>query len=152
MKPPRMIVVDELAMFMNVGWPGEEWYLSDHAEYLWEETFEDGGANGLYRPRTPGTLVNLNDFEARLRWQGRSPDPTRGAGQKLSELFLRWQRKQTSAIVSAYVPREQEATIRNWLQAAGCMLLNDESPTCAGGGAWLSSPSERLEVVDERTA
>ena len=118
-----IIAVDELAAFMNNGWPGADWYLSDHTEYLWETTFTSGPGCELYRPQRPGALVNLYDFEATVRWQGNGRDPTRGAGKKLSELFLRWQRTRSEAVVIAYVPREKLPTVSAMLTGEGCLLL-----------------------------
>ena len=117
------IVVDELADFMNVGWPGEDWHLADCADYLWETTFEPSQGRELYKPITPGTMVNLYDYEARVLWQGPGADPTRGRGHALSELFLQWRRKRTDVVVVAYVPPNKVGDITASLENAGCMLL-----------------------------
>jgi hypothetical protein len=122
-----MIVVDELAAFMNVGWPGEDWYLTDHAEYLWETTFLTREGSEAYQPRRHGTMINLYDFEARIRWQGFGTDPTRGRGRRLSELFLRWRRTREEALLVAYVPREKLPEVLACLESAGCLLVEDDS-------------------------
>ena len=64
------IAVDELALFMNEGWPGEDWYLDECDEYLWGCAFTEGAGKELYKPCRPGTMVNLYDFDAVVRWQG----------------------------------------------------------------------------------
>ncbi|MCS7049181.1 MAG: hypothetical protein NZ483_07795 [Verrucomicrobiae bacterium] len=125
MKPTRMIPVELLAAFMNTGWPGDNWYLTDHAEFLWEQTFTVGDGAELYRPRRPGTMINLYDFEGRLRWQGHGRDPTRGAGMSLVALFERWYRQQHDAVVVAWVPREKLPAITHSLTEAGCLLLSE---------------------------
>ena len=127
-KQVQMIVVDELAAFMNLGWPGEDWYLAEHAEFLWENTFTSGESGELYRPRRPGTLINLYDFEARVCWQGVGRDPTHGAGYRLSDLFLRWQRRSRNVVVVAYVPRDQVELVTAQLEEAGCLLAGSEPP------------------------
>jgi hypothetical protein len=119
-----MITVDELAMFMNVGWPGEDWYLSDHAEYLWEKTFTSGSVGEIYRPCHSGTFIHLHAFEARIRWQGIGRDPTHGAGYRLSELFMSWRRQLQDVVIVAYVPRAQVERVTIQLQEAGCLLAN----------------------------
>jgi len=124
MDKQRTIPVDELADFMNVGWPGEDWYLDDHHESLWDSTFTTGENGALYRPAQPGALVNLSDFEARVRWQGLGSDPTCGRGFKLTELFLRWQRKRRDAVVVAYVPQEKFAEVAVLLKRAGCLVIH----------------------------
>ncbi|MGA2222151.1 MAG: hypothetical protein ABSH21_10360 [Verrucomicrobiia bacterium] len=117
------IIVDELAVFMNAGWPGEDWYLADCADYLWETTFEPGLVRELYKPVKPGTMINLYDYEARVLWQGCGADPTLGRGHTLSKLFLDWRRRQTDVVVVAYVPPDKARDIRASLEDAGCMLL-----------------------------
>ena len=126
MTETRMILVDELATFMNDGWPGVDWYLSEHAEYLWETTFTTGKGRELYRACRPGTMVNLYDFEATLRWQGTRRDPTKGNGQKLSVLFLDWQRTRSEAVVVAYVPRAKLSDVSALLTGAGCLLVTTD--------------------------
>ncbi|HUI07557.1 MAG TPA: hypothetical protein VL486_11200 [Verrucomicrobiae bacterium] len=123
MAKKHMIAVDELATFMNIGWPGEDWYLADHAELLWETAFATGNGDGAYRAQRPGTMIDLDDFEARVRWQGTGRDPTGGRGHKLSELFLRWQRTREEAVLVAYVPREKLTEIAAALELAGCLLV-----------------------------
>jgi hypothetical protein len=118
-----MIPVDELAAFMNQGWPGPDWYLSDHAEYLWETTFTEGRGAELYRPRRPGTLINLFDYEAQVRWQGNGWDPTNRQGNKLSTLLLRWQRTRTDAMIVAYVPRGKMSVVTTSVKNAGGLLV-----------------------------
>lgn len=151
-KLSQMIVVDELATFMNVGWPGEDWYLNQHAEYLWEQTFTAGDWHTLYQPRQPGTLINLYDFEARVRWQGGGTDPTGGVGYKLSELFLSWQRKQTSVAVLVYVPRGQVETIKAWLTQAGYLLSENISPNRDAIATRLRPRAHRMLAIEERIA
>jgi len=123
-----MIVVDELARFMNVAWPGGDWYLAEHAEFLWEQTFTDGGPGEIYRPLHPGTPINLDDFDGRVCWQGAGRDPTRGAGHRLSELFWRWRQQLDSVAVVAFVPCEQLETVRAQLEAAGCLVTTAGEP------------------------
>ena len=115
-----LIPVDELAAFMNEGWPGVDWYLSDHAEYRWTTTFTEGPRAELYRPKQLGQLINLFDFEARVCWQGTTgKDPTNGRGYKLSVLFQRWQRTRTDVLIVAYVPREKRSAITVSLENEG---------------------------------
>lgn len=125
MKQTHLVAVDELATFMNTGWPGSDWYLTEHAEYLWERTFVVGGANDLYRPVTRGALVDLSEYEARVCWQGVRADPTKGQGHWLSELFLQWRRKRHAAVVVAYVSPSRVQEIENLLEEAVCMVLTN---------------------------
>jgi len=125
-----MIPVDELAAFMNEGWPGVDWYLSDQAEYLWEITFTEGPRLELYRPRQPGQLINLFDFDGRVAWQGTAGmDPTKGRGYQLSVLFQRWQRTRTDAVIVAYVPREKLATTTASLENDGVIVVYPPPPS-----------------------
>ena len=124
MDPHTMVLVDELAAFMNEGWPGEDWYLTDHAEFLWEQTFTMGVGKILYRPRSPGQLLAMAELEATVRWQGSTPDPTQGRGYKLSTLFRRWQRVRHEAFVFACMPPEKLAVVTDWLEEAGCLIVN----------------------------
>ena len=125
------IPVDELAAFMNVAWPGEDWYLDEHPEYLWETTFISGEKGALYQARRPGTLVNLADYEGRVRWQGFGPDPTKGRGFKLTDLFLRWQRTRRDAMLVVYVPRDKLTVVSASLEEAGCLLVHGDAPVAA---------------------
>lgn len=127
MENQRMIVVDELAQFMNEGWPGPDWYLTGHAEYLWETTFTEGWGAELYRARRPGTMINLADYDGFLRWQGSGRDPSNGRGYRLSTLFWRWQRTRTEATVVACVPRERLREVLMLLNDAGCLILNEHA-------------------------
>jgi hypothetical protein len=117
------VSVEELAAFMNVGWPGEDWYLADHAEYLWETTFTTGEGRELYRARQPGQVINLYEYDGWLRWQGYGPDPTGGGGHQLSELFLKWRRQSHTRVVVACVPREKYEELTTLLEDAGCELM-----------------------------
>lgn len=128
MNKQHKISVDELAAFMNDGWPGEEWYLHVQHEYLWETTFTTGESGALYRARRPGTVVALADYEGRVRWQGSGPDPTERRGDKFTELFLRWQRTRSDAVVTAYVPRHKLAAVTSSLKNAGCLVVNSGAP------------------------
>jgi hypothetical protein len=118
------VTVDELAMFMNTGWPGENWYIDDHDAYAWDNAFIEGCLNEIYQPRERGKLVNLGDFEATVRWQGIGRDPTAGRGHRLTTLFLRWQQRQRSATVVALVPKDRLEEVRHLLHATGCIVAN----------------------------
>ena len=117
------ISAEELAAFMNVGWPGEDWYLSDHVEYLWETTFTSGPGRELYRARQPGQVIELSDYDATVRWQGHGPDPTGGRGHRLSQLFDKWRRHADTRVVVACVPREKYDQLTALLEDAGCELV-----------------------------
>jgi hypothetical protein len=117
------IPADELAAFMNEGWPGVDWYLTEHPEYLWETTFTQGTGSELYRACQSGSMINLFDFEGRIRWQGNGTDPTNGRGYKLSTLFLRWQRIRCNALIVASVPHERLSNVIDVLQNSGCLLV-----------------------------
>jgi hypothetical protein len=119
-----MLPVEELAAFMNDGWPGPDWYLTGHAEYLWERTFTEGRHAELYRPRQPGALINLHDFDGAIRWQGSGPDPTHGRGHWLVTLFRRWQRIRTEVTVVTCVPRARLDHVLTLLEDAGCLIVN----------------------------
>ncbi len=130
MESKLLVPAAELAAFMNAGWPGDAWYLSDHAEYLWETTFTTGALGHLYEARDPAALLHLHDYDGCVRWQGPGHDPTGGRGYRLSDLFRRWQRKRQDVIVIAYVPREKQAGVTAALREAGCLLLSgDETAT-----------------------
>ncbi len=116
------VTVDELAMFMNTGWPGEDWYLDDYDAFAWDNAFVEGDLDKIYQPRCPGTLVNLSDFHATVRWQGIERDPTGGRGYRLTNLFLKWQQRQRCATVVALVPKDQIEQVRHLLQATGCIV------------------------------
>jgi hypothetical protein len=117
------INVEELSTFMNVGWPGDDWYLTDHPEYLWETTFTTGEGTELYRARDPDQAINLYDYDGKVSWQGCRSDPTRGRGHRLSDLFLRWQQSQQDIVVVARVPREKMAEVLESLDRTGCVLV-----------------------------
>ena len=120
-----MIPVEELAAFMNEGWPGVDWHLSMHAEYLWETTFTEGLRAELYRPKQPGRLINLFDFDAQVCWQGSTGmDPTNGHGHKLSVLFQRWKRTQTDALIVVYVPLNKLSTAIAKLENDGGIVMH----------------------------
>ena len=128
METKLLVPAVELAAFMNTGWPGEDWYLDDHAEYLWETTFTTGALGNLYEARDPAALLNLHLYDGRVRWQGPGRDPTGGRGYRLSDLFLRWRRTRHDALLIAYVPREKLPTVSASLKEAGCLVVNgDES-------------------------
>lgn len=131
-----LIPVDELAAFMNEGWPGPDWYLTDHAEYLWEKTFIEGHGQELYRPRQPGRLINLHDYDGLVRWQGKGRDPSRGQGYRLATLFQRWQRTRTEATVVVCVPQDRVREIVALLDGAGCLVVSPriEHPADVGDG------------------
>lgn len=134
------INVEELATFMNVGWPGEDWYLTDHAEYLWETTFTAGEGTELYRARNPDQVINLYDYDGKVSWQGCGSDPTRGRGHRLLDLFLRWQQSQEDMVVVARVPREKMAEVLESLDRAGCVLVTT-APRGSGASVPLTGPS-----------
>lgn len=117
------ISAEELATFMNVGWPGEDWYLTDHPEYLWETTFATGEGHELYRAQQSDQVINLYDYDAQVSWQGSGRDPTGGRGHRLSELFFKWQRQSDARVVVAYVPREKYEELTALLVDAGCELM-----------------------------
>ena len=129
MKRQQKVLVDEIAAFMNDGWPGEEWYLDAKHDFLWETTFTTGENGVLYQARRPGTVVDLVEYEGCVRWQGSGPDPTDRRGHKLTELFQTWQRKRRDAVVMAYVPRHKLAAITESLKTAGCLVVNGDAPT-----------------------
>ena len=139
MNKQYMVPVDELAIFMNVAWPGEDWYLDGHLEYLWETTFTNGEKGALYQARQPGTLVNLADYEGRVRWQGFGSDPSRGRGFKLTDLFRRWQRTRRDTLLVVYVPRDRLTAVSATLEEAGCLLLRGDEPVSA-------SPAETVTI------
>ena len=143
MNKPHKIAVDELAAFMNDGWPGEEWYLDVQHEYLWETTFNTGENGSLYQARQPGTMVNLADYEGCARWQGAGPDPTERRGHKLTELFLRWQRTRRDAVVVVYVPRPKLADVTAVLKDAGCLVVNGDQPGAAPRRSWQRCSEDR---------
>ena len=124
MNKQHTISVDELAAFMNDGWPGEEWCLDVQHEYLWETTFTTGENGVMYRARQPGTVVDLMDYEGRVRWQGSGPDPTERRGYKLTELVLLWQRTRRDAVLMTYVPRHKLDEVTISLKNAGCLVVN----------------------------
>ena len=135
------ISVDELAAFMNDGWPGEDWYLEVQHEYLWETTFNTGENGVLYRAQRPGTLIDLADYEGRVRWQGAGPDPTERLGHKLTELVVRWQRTRRDAVVVAYVPRHKLAAVTATLENAGCLVVNGNQPDAPPRRNWQHGPA-----------
>ncbi len=133
MDKQTLIPVDELAAFMNEGWPGPDWYLSDHAEYLWETTFTEGRGTELYRPRQPGLMIHLAEYDALVRWQGSGADPTRGRGYRLAALFQRWQRTRTEVTVVVCVPRDRLPDVLTQLADTGCLVVNETAlpgPEC----------------------
>jgi len=117
-----LITVNELADFMNYGWPGPDWYLDGDNDYLWEQTFIHGIGKELYRPIQPGAVVNLHEFEAVVRWQGYGPDPSRGRGRCLTDLVLRWRQHRPEQVLIVQVPKEKLDEIVAYLKAAGCSL------------------------------
>jgi len=122
MKTNLPITVDEIAAFMNQGWPGEDWHLETDHEVLWENAFHHNVGGALYQPREPGRVVDLAGFDGRVRWQGRGADPTRGRGHRLSDLITRWRQRSTATVVVAYVPKTKLAEVTTWLEQAGCPL------------------------------
>jgi hypothetical protein len=148
-----MLPVEELAAFMNEGWPGPDWYLTGHAEYLWENTFTQGRGKELYRPRCPGKLINLYDYDAMIRWQGSDQDPTRGRGYRLMTLFRRWQRTRREVTVVVCVPHERLRNVLALLDDAGCLLVNESDlrdALAATVVAWRGVRSGRGNGRDRR--
>ena len=61
------VTAQELADFMNTGWPQPEadWYYDDKNDDLWEQTLQMDPANPERHVAVePAKLINLNDFEA----------------------------------------------------------------------------------------
>lgn len=119
-----LIPADELAAFLNEGWPGPDWYLTDHAEFLWERTFTQGCGAELYRPHRPGQIINLAEYDAAVRWQGSGTDPTHGDGYRLIHLFHRWQRTRTDVTVVICVPHDRLPDVLAQLADTGCLVVN----------------------------
>jgi hypothetical protein len=143
METKLLVPAAELAAFMNTGWPGEDWYLSDHAEYLWENTFTTGALGHLYEARTPGALIHLHDYDGRVRWQGSGRDPTGGRGYRLVDLFLRWRRTRQDALLVAYVPRDKLQTVAATLRDHGCLLVHETAPAAPG----VTTPPELVTAT-----
>lgn len=137
-----MVPVDELAAFMNEGWPGPDWYLNGHAEYLWETTFTQGRGKELYRPRFPGKMINLCEYDGMICWQGSDPDPSGGRGYRLVTLFGRWQRTRREVTMVVCVPHERLRDVLTLLNDADCLVLNESNLRNALKVA--ATPSEQL--------
>ena len=87
------VTAQELADFMNTGWPQPEadWYYDDKNDDLWEQTLQMDPANPERHVAVePAKLINLNDFEASILYQGQGKDPTRGEGYSLVAMFSKW--------------------------------------------------------------
>jgi hypothetical protein len=128
MKTSETITAAELATFMNLGWPGEDWYLEVDYEPVWEAAFVHDQPGELYTPRQAGRVLTFCEIEARVRWQGHGPDPTRGRGHRLSDLITQWRRKQVDAVLVAFVPKPKLLEVAAWLEQAGCLLGSEVEP------------------------
>jgi hypothetical protein len=127
-----LITVDELADFMNYGWPGSDWYLDPCHDYRWDQTFTQGTGKELYRPQHPGTVIDLQDYAAKVRWQGYGPDPSRGHGYQITDLVLRWKQRRPDQVLIVQVPKAKLDEVADYLKAIGCLFTQSSSRREAG--------------------
>lgn len=82
----------ELIEFLNQGWPSDDYY--------WEtEVFENNpGGNPL-----PTDIYDTQDLGP-LLWQGRDPDPTKGADLDLDTQIRKWRRGRDTRTVIIRIP------------------------------------------------
>ena len=99
------VLIEEISRFVNEAWP--DGYYQDDCGPAWEAHFTENGE----APRIPGELVELEDFECSLVWKGKGPDPY-WDGLCFTDQFLKWRKSLTTVIISAEVPREKEAAVR----------------------------------------
>jgi hypothetical protein len=102
------LTAQELADFMNAGWPQPEadWYYDDKNDDLWEQTLQMDPANPERHVAVePAKLINLNDFEASILYQGKSEDPTRGEGYSLVAMFSKWRSQRSVHTAVVEVPK-----------------------------------------------
>jgi len=86
------VTAQELADFMNTGWPQPEadWYYDDKNDDLWEQTLQMDPANPERHVAVePAKLINLNDFEASILYQGQ--------GENFSDWF--WDVEQQKVVL-----------------------------------------------------
>jgi hypothetical protein len=114
------IPAQELADFMNTGWPKPEdsWYYDDKDDDLWEKTFKEDPKNpSLYVAIDPTALINLHEFEASILFQGPGEDPTHGEGYSLVSTFMKWQAQQTSLKLVVEIPKDKLKELTAFLAA-----------------------------------
>jgi hypothetical protein len=102
------VTAQELADFMNTGWPQPEadWYYDDKNDDLWEQTLQMDPANPeRHVAAEPAKLINLNDFEASILYQGQGEDPTRGEGYSLVAMFSKWRSQRSVHTAVVEVPK-----------------------------------------------
>jgi hypothetical protein len=53
----------------------------------------------------PAKLINLNDFEASILYQGQGEDPTHGEGYSLVAMFSKWRSQRSVHTAVVEVPK-----------------------------------------------
>ena len=110
------VSIEEILRFVNEGWP--DGFYQDDCGPAWEAHFTENGEV----PRIPGEVVELEDFECVLIWEGEEPDPSQG-GHSFTDVFRKWKESLSTVTISAEAPREKEADIRKAIADAGGKVL-----------------------------
>jgi len=118
------VAVEEIARFMNEGWPGDDWYMEDEGPG-WEENFDLESHSTYDSPRVPGAIVDDKDFQCAILWQGQGDDPSpHGDGYIFTSLFRKWRKAQTVSTLVVEVHKDKVETLTSFIKAAGGKIIS----------------------------
>ena len=117
---PKEVTVEEFCEFLNDGVAWREdakgvsaFYFDDFSEEYHERTFRVDGKN-KYMPVEPGSMVNLEEVEADIYYQGDGDYPP-DMPVTLVLFFMSWREKRDFVYISVKAPKAQEQGVRKVL-------------------------------------
>lgn len=114
------LLTDDIASFMNEGWPGDDWYM-DHDSVTHpidtDVVCDDStGVTALYRPAVPGELVDAEPYkELYLVWQGQGDKDSKS----WMGFFNKWKRSRNITTIVCQVKNEDVEEFKTMAQKMG---------------------------------